>query len=143
VTRRGFTLVEVVVVLVILAVTAAAVAPALLSPAPRGPEAAAAEVVRLLSSARRLAVDRAQPVSLALNPTAGTWRAVAEPAGDSLGAGTLALPEGVTLTAEGPARFVFHPMGGATGGWLTLSDGARTARVQVDRWTGEARVLGR
>ncbi|HEX6369728.1 MAG TPA: GspH/FimT family pseudopilin [Longimicrobium sp.] len=141
--RGGFTLVEVVVVLVILAVAAAAVAPALLSPAPRGPARAAAGVGRMLASARRLAVDRGEAVSLTLNPAAGTWRAAAEPAGDSLAAGRIPLPEGVTLAAApGPARFVFHPLGGATGVPLTLTGEGRTARVEVDRWTGEARVSG-
>lgn len=142
--RGGFTLVEIVVVLVILSIVAAAVAPALLSPPAPGADQAAAEVAKVLGSARRLAVERGEAVSVTLDPATGGWRAAAEPAGDSLAAGTIALPAGVTLaSAGGAARFVFHPLGGATGAPLTLAGGARTARLQVDRWTGEARVASR
>ena len=98
----------------------------------------------MLASARRLAVERGETVSLTLDPVAGTWRAAAEPAGDSLAAGRLGLPASVTLaSANGAARFVFHPLGGATGVPLTLAGGGHTARVEVDRWTGEARVAAR
>lgn len=143
-TRRGFTLVEVIVVLVILSIAAAAVAPALLSRPPAGAEQAAADVARRLASARRLAVERGEAVSLTIDPAAGTWRAAVEPAGDSMAAGALEIPAGVAMTTgPGAARFVFHPLGGATGGPLTLSGGGRTARIDVDRWTGEARVAAR
>lgn len=140
--RGGFTLVEMVVVLVILSIAAAAVAPALLRPSAPAEVEAAAQVVKMLGGARRLAVERGEAVSLTLDPAARTWRAAAEPVGDSLAAGALELPPGVAIAPAGAPRFVFRPLGGAAGGPLTLAVEGRTVRVDVDRWTGEARVTG-
>lgn len=71
----GFTLVEVIVVLVLLSMAAAAVGPGLLTPA----RASRAELATVIADARRLAVRRASPVWLRVD-VAGFWRIAAEPA---------------------------------------------------------------
>ena len=67
--RCGFTLAELVVVLVILSVVAATVMPALRASAPDGLSIGAAEVSRLLLSAERAALEAGVPVRLTVNPT--------------------------------------------------------------------------
>ncbi|HEX2205098.1 MAG TPA: GspH/FimT family pseudopilin [Longimicrobium sp.] len=146
-TRRGFTLVEVLVVLVILAIAAGAVAPAILAPGDDDDVSAAVrETVKLLGSARREAARRGAEVTLSLDPGTGRYdvRAAGEGASpDSVAAGTLALPAGVTASAPVPrAEFRFDPEGGGWGVPLTLK-GSRVAVVEVDRWTGEIRVEAR
>lgn len=143
-TRRGFTIVEMVVVLVVLGITAAAVAPALLgSGREAGPHAVADELVAVLSTARRMAVERGEPVTLALGRS-GAYVARAGAASDSVGGGSLDLPPGVALAVDGgAARFVFLPLGTARGPAVRVNGAGTSLEVEVDRWTGDARVAGR
>ena len=98
----GFTLLEVVVVLVLLALAAAVVAPSLLSTHPEN----SSEIPALVGSTRQAAVRRGETVRLRIDRS-GAWQAIAgtEPGGDLLMSGRLAgLP-------ASPADLIFSPLG--------------------------------
>ena len=138
----GFTLAEIVVVLALLGIMAAVAVPAFTrldaeDDATRG----AADVVRVLHAARRMALERAVTATVLVDPTnRHYWVSL----GDSTGqadSGTLDLARGVTLLGPVPrARFVFQPNGAVVGDSLFLRGPARTAVVTVDRWTGDVHV---
>lgn len=141
---RGFTLVEVLVVLVILGIGAAVVVPALPRIAEEDPLARSAEeVTLLLRRARRTALERGAPVALTVDTQASRywveiyekmeWRPLVED--------QVVLSPGVSLTAEtGRARLVFRPDGSAQGDPLGVRDGGRGTRIAVDLWLGDARA---
>ena len=142
--RRGFTLVEMIIVLAIIGLAAAVSAPAFVdwsrNEAARAP---AESVVQILESARRTAAQRGQRVTVVLEPQSLRWRAWAggDPA-DSVAAGVLELPPGARLVvAGGRARYDFDPLGGAWGAPLRITGGGVELAVEVDRWTGDARAV--
>ena len=98
----GFTLVELIVVLVILALAAAIVAPSLIS----SPSEATTELSRLIGSAREAAVRRGETVLLRTDRT-GTWQIVAgtPPRDEILMSGRL------TDTPPDRVELVFSPLG--------------------------------
>jgi len=98
----GFTLLEVVVVLVLLALAAAVVAPSLLSTRPEN----ASEIQALVGSTRQAAVRRGETVHLRIDRT-GAWQAIAgtEPGQDPMMSGQLAGPP------ASPADLIFSPFG--------------------------------
>lgn len=137
--RAGFTLAELLVVILILGLSAAVVAPAMHAGPADSLAAATDDVVRLLESARRSAADRALPVRLTLDPS-GRFRAEAR-SGDStivLADSTLALG-GARLDSERPAVVTFDPLGTATPATLRLRLHSATRTVRIDRWTGAVR----
>lgn len=141
---RGFTLVEVLVVLVILGIAAAVVVPALPRIVEEDPLARSAEdVTLLLRRARRTALERGAPVALTVDAESdrywveiydqGEWR--------PLVADEVVLSPSVSLTAEaGQARFVFRPNGSAQSDPLGVRDGGRGTAIAVDPWLGDARA---
>lgn len=143
---RGFTLVEVVVVIAILGIAAAAAAPALLGSDARDPlDVSAREVVSLLRSARRAAVERSVAVAVIVEPAGGRyWIEAGAPTGaDPVSTGVIPLASGVRLVSPvDRARFVFDPTGAGHGAPLALQ-GAGHVAVTVDRWTGEIRADAR
>ena len=98
----GFTLLEVVVVLVLLALAAAIVAPSLLSFQPEN----VSEVPALVGSTRQAAVRRGETVRLRIDRT-GAWQAVAgtEPGQDPLVSGQLASRPALAID------LIFSPLG--------------------------------
>jgi general secretion pathway protein H len=146
--RRGFTLVEVLVVLAILGIAAAAVAPAL-ARAARGStpvERSTEEVLRVLRSARKEALQRGVAVTVWITPGSGRYRVVEAvsdgPAPDPVAGGVLALVPDTRLLADPPgASFAFDPLGGGSGGPLTVQGSTGVRVVRVDRWTGEPHVV--
>ncbi|MGH7544670.1 MAG: GspH/FimT family pseudopilin [Gemmatimonadota bacterium] len=141
---RGFTLVEVLVVLVILGIAAAVVVPALPRMAEEDPLARSAEeVTNLLRRSRRTALERGAPVALTVDADAnrywveiyehGEWRRLVED--------EVALSADASLTAEaGRAHFVFRPDGRAQGDPLGVRYGARGTQIALDPWLGDARA---
>lgn len=136
----GFTLVEILVVLVILAITAGVTAPAFVRLTEEDETTKAGrELVWLLESARRTAVEQGQSVSTIVDPATGSyWVWMGS---DSVRAGQLALESGASLlsnkdrlswrfdargTAHGDSVFVRTPSGGAL--------------VGVQPWTGTVYV---
>jgi prepilin-type N-terminal cleavage/methylation domain-containing protein len=89
--RRGVTLLELIVVLALLGLVLAIAAPAFIVPSPPRESDLGAAV----ATARRAAILRAEPVTLAID-AAGAWRVDgdASPSAPSIATGTLAQPIG-------------------------------------------------
>jgi prepilin-type N-terminal cleavage/methylation domain-containing protein len=145
VNRRGFTLIEVVVVLLILGVVFAVAAPALTRVATIPVGGSAAPLVRLLASARRTATERGERVRVILDPPGERYWMEIDSAGAyrMLSTDTLRLLPGTRLASPLPRPcFVFTPGGEGEGDPLSV-EGLRPLSVTVDRWTGEAHVQAR
>lgn len=140
--RRGFTLVELMIVLAIIGLAATAVI--LTAPDPRPTAATAADrlVVRL-ANARAEAILTGRPVALRLAADGsaavaatrvGAWAPLEGP-----GLAAEAWPEGVTPRLEAEAtRVIFDPTGLTDRQVLTLQDDRGGRAVVVVAATGEA-----
>lgn len=144
--RRGFTLVELIVVLGILSIVTAIVAPSLFSNVrPTDLEQSASELARLVSRARALAVEQGTTSHLTFVPrerryvlqfTLGTR--------DSTLTSPLQIAPAVVLDDARPRIAVrFDAIGRATPERLVLRSGDRLALVSVDPWSGLASVAQR
>lgn len=100
--RRGFTLVELVVVLVLMGLAVGLVAPALRPPQP----AAESAVAPLLRTGRTAAVARGEPMVLKMNG-AGSWRLDARGTGDGdpVASGIVSPPPAAAFSID------FSPLG--------------------------------
>jgi type II secretion system protein H len=148
-TRRGFSLVEIVVVLAILGIAAAAVLPALRATTrAEGVAAAAADMARLLRAGRAAALARAVPVTVTFVPTSRRYLVEAErdDTAATLAEGTLPVRTDLTVAAtDRPMRVTFDPYGVAKPDSLTWTGPDGLAVVGVAPWSGDVyvRVVGR
>jgi prepilin-type N-terminal cleavage/methylation domain-containing protein len=115
--ERGFTLLELLVVLVVLGLVLAAVAPRF-GPREAGLDAAARALAAELERARGRAVDGARIETVGLEALAR------------------AVPAGLRLVAEGPVPLRFFPDGSAAPGRLRLEAGNGRALLRVEPTTG-------
>ena len=140
----GFTLIEVIVVLVIMALAYGLVVPAL-SSVLDGPrlDRAARQMVASLREARSTALIDGRTVRFTVDPAAREWRR-----GDRRGA----LDDEIAFRldappagrgADGAASILFFPDGGSTGGRLTLAIGERRRLIAVDWLTGRVWQVAR
>jgi prepilin-type N-terminal cleavage/methylation domain-containing protein len=144
--RRGFTLLEMGIVLAIMAVSAMLVVPAISRMGQGKPPGTGEDVVRLLNDARKIAIERNETVTLRLDPASGRYRAdTAGVAGSGeLGEGTLSLGAQETLVTDLPRLvYVFHPTGAAFADTVLVRGTGAAALVRVDPWNGVAYAAAR
>ena len=138
--RRGFTLIELMVVLVLLAVTAAAAVPAFLGDSTSSPERRVATVLSdMLVRTRDAARETGAEATLVLAPADGRYWLTTR---DSVLSGVLPLAyESVRIGERGVERTECHfdPAGKATPCSIVVH-GAHDLRVRVDGWSGEIRT---
>jgi prepilin-type N-terminal cleavage/methylation domain-containing protein len=136
---RGFTLLELMMVLVLLAITAAAAAPAFLGKHTMSPERrTAVSLAVALVRTRDAARERGASATLVLAPSNGRYWITAD---DSSETGVIPLADGVRFTDAANDRIAcrFEAAGPATACTITVH-GARNVSVRVDGWSGEIRV---
>ena len=120
--RRGFTLVEMLVVLVLLGLAAALVAPAFLTTAAQQTP----ELVELIGATRDAAMRRGQVVSLHVERS-GAWRV------EGVATGKLAKPLAAT-----PFTLVVSPLGSCA---FDVRSDAATRAIKLEPLTCEVRGL--
>lgn len=139
---RGFTLLEILLVLAVLAIGAALILPALVRPSGTELRTATGSVVAGLRRAREAALSTQQPAALSVDLDARRFSVSGE-------AGHRQLPQRVDLqlfTARSEldsghrGHIRFFPDGSSTGGRVTLVSGERAYHVDVDWFTGQVRV---
>lgn len=138
-TRGGFTLLELLVVLVLLAITAAAAVPAFLGESLSTPEQkTASALASVLAQAREAARASGAPATLVVSPSDGRYWITTR---DSTAAGVLPLPGTIRLVGPSADRFEcrFSPTGPATPLVVTVH-GARDVPVRVEGWSGNIGV---
>ncbi len=132
----GFTLLEVLVVLVLFAITAAAAVPAFLGDALSTPEQrVATQLVAVLVQARDATRESGRATTVVLSPSdARYWIS----RGDSTTVGVIPLEGAVTLVATSAERVecAFHPAGTAKP-CVVAVHGATDIVVRVNGWNGE------
>jgi len=126
--RNGFSLIELVVVLMIMAIVAGAVAPAMVrSTRERAP---GEDIVNLLREARRLAARTGLPVQVTVR---GQSFSLAVSAGQPR-KGRL------QIVTQDTADFSFEPTGMATGDSLRFIDAGKSRVAVLDAWTGDVEI---
>ena len=142
--RLGFTLIEMIVVLIVIAVTAGLIAPAMMRMSGVSTDdSESAPLAALLRSARRQALEGGSVVTVIIDPKEARYRAdTTGPRGAGLlGEGELAFEPGVSLESDSlRVRFTFRPDGSVFGDTLMVHGSMGSSRVSVDRWTGAIRV---
>jgi len=136
--ERGFTLLELIVVLAIMALAAAALVP-ITGTAGRSiaVDAAAREIAVALRTTRAAAIYSNREADFTIDAGARRYWSDGEPSPNALPDGMSAAfaPGGRSL-----GRIRFYPDGSATGGSILLRGADRTAMIEVDALTGRARI---
>jgi general secretion pathway protein H len=138
--ERGFSLLELVVVLAILALAAAAAVPRLQgSTASQGVRTAAERLAGTLRTTRAEVLRTSTEKAVMFDPQTRAYWSDAEPAPRAV-EGRLAIRfEDDGFDWAGTNRAIrFRPDGSATGGIIVLDDGSTQARIAVDWMTGSA-----
>jgi len=138
---RGFTIVEILVVLAILGITAAAVVPALARATEEDDVTRTArDVERMLVAARDRALARAERVEVALIPEQGRYW-IRGSDGQVLDSGVIAFAAAsrVQSNAVRP-RFQFNADGTVDADSLLVLGAAGARALVIDRWSGAIRV---
>ncbi len=138
--QRGFTLLEIIVVLVLLALTTAVAAPAFSAMGRRNEiDVAAATVRQVMDRSRLRALQSGATATLTVD--AATGRVWEQPRDTSY---LLAFPAGCALQADAPrTRLQWHADGSAGGDALRVRCGAVVAMLGADVMNGAVRVRGK
>jgi prepilin-type N-terminal cleavage/methylation domain-containing protein len=139
--RRGFTLVEMAIVMAIMAIASGLVVPALVDLG-RTPQRRTAEsLLSLLNAARKIAIDHNVTVTMVMDPKSGNYRI------DStgyFGAGMVTQSQIDLLGMESMAtdaprlNYVFRPTGAALGDTVRIRGADSSVVVMIDPWSGVA-----
>jgi type II secretion system protein H len=145
--RRGFTLIELIVVLMIVAMVAGVVGPRMFMDPGGQSSKAASEVAGLFHAARNAALSQGMPARLELNTGTGEyhltvirqWRDSAETAESTIMTGALQLADDVRIT---PALVeIDFEVDGTVKGVSVVAQGADgTTVIGFTRWTGDLHV---
>ncbi|MEM7251180.1 MAG: GspH/FimT family protein [Pseudomonadota bacterium] len=140
---RGFTLFELLIVLVLLALALGIVVPSLGGGSATELRSAAADLSSALRKVRAEAMTRNRSVVLTLDVERKAIRIGDTPS-------ERRLPQGVEYelftadterTGDTSGRVRFFPNGSSTGGRVTVSVGERSLLVDIDWFTGRVRVI--
>jgi len=134
--ERGFTLVELLTVLLLLGVAAAVVVPELSRGVRSGAAVAAREVEATYRSARDAAAERGVPVTVTLELATGSY-VVRTALGDEVERGVVLRRSGVRLTGgrDGWVVARFGPLGRARADRLVVADNEERYEVTAHPWT--------
>lgn len=140
--RRGFTLVELMVVMVLIAIVGAVVVPAFLKSAVVDPlNQATMPLVQLLKFGKQAAAKTGTMVRVVIDPATAGYVVTSAQIDTVLAAGYLELPVSTRIIADSlRANFLFDPTGIMIGDSLLVSSNAGMAVVRVNRWTGAVHV---
>jgi prepilin-type N-terminal cleavage/methylation domain-containing protein len=145
--RLGFTLVEVLVVLLIVAITAAVAVPNLAraTGGGAGADAVARDLVEAYHAARDAAASRGAPATVTLELRSGSyWITIARSAAakDTLRHGALPLTPSTRLSGghDGWAETTFDPLGRSRNEPVMVAEGEDRYEVTVDAWTAAVDV---
>lgn len=142
VARRGFTLVEMLVVIVILAIVSAVTIPAFRSNSDDQLANAVRVITTLMQRSRQTAIERGENVTLVVDAEHARYWAVVHGtsrADSVVSYGAIEMSSGATLSSDAlRSRFLFEPSGSASGPSLVVKVDSRAAVIALDRWTGDA-----
>jgi general secretion pathway protein H len=142
--RRGFTLVELIVVLIVIAIAGGVAVPELLRAMDVGADdGEVAPLTALLRDARRTSIEHAVIVTLVLDPEGARYRADSASVYGSglIHEGTIEMESGVAMQSDSlRLHFTFRPDGSAFSDTVVVAGRWGSSRVMVDRWTGAIRV---
>jgi general secretion pathway protein H len=141
----GFTLLELILVLLILGLASALIAPNLSGSESRNFNAQVREATSLLNYARRIAVVKGLPGKAVFHTTADSaYDSDSLPARSATTASWTS--RGIELEyrdsthqlvdAADVVEVIFYPEGGSTGGEITLRQGSRQAVLRIDPFSG-------
>jgi len=145
-TRRGFTLWELVVVMVVLAVTLGVGVPAYVRFGALTPTTPVDELLGVLRDAHATAVRLQATVALVIDPKSGAFRldTITAAGAGPLRADTLSVDvRRAIATDSARLRYLFRPTGAAFGTPVRMRGPAGDRLVVVDAWNGVARADAR
>lgn len=140
--KTGFTLVEVLIVLVILGLSAGLAVPPLLDWADDDRQSGAVgEVLRVARDARMAALRRGVKTRLTIDPASGRYWTTAEEADDPLyRTGRLSLADARIVGTEPRPTVRWDARGRAVGDTIRLQTERGLWIIAADRWTGAPRA---
>jgi prepilin-type N-terminal cleavage/methylation domain-containing protein len=153
--RRGFTLIEMIVVMIIIGIAAGLAAPALARIVGFPQKGTTAVVLQLLHDARQFAILHGVTLTLDLDPKTGHFRADTSGVGgagtvieDSLRLGATEKLEtvgflGISPNPELRLRYIFFPSGAAIGDSMVIRGSDSTRGIFIDKWSGLAYTVPR
>ena len=144
--RRGFTLWEMAITFAIMTVMALLVAPAIGRFGDEQPKESADQLLALLRSTRKAAINQNTMVTLRIDPATGRYQADTTGARGSglLTEGRLELGAADVLVTTRPRLInIFRPTGAAFADSVLVRGSSATVMVAVDSWSGVAHADAR